>query len=214
MSIIRALCPDSQKRISEVYPHAFPLCDFLLIRLSSIITLPLQHHRDPRTAEVDPRYQSDLCPHPFSPKCPAVIKPWDTAEQFQLQGLPRALTRRFSWEKKDTDCSLRQVGVGHQAAGLGLFRPGSILNKLSSLKHTNVGFSLFPFPAWKALLYGNSSVGKSREEENIQRIYLHVSTPPKIPPQLTDFSEHQCCVWSGNNKKLQYFSLFIGDDSS
>lgn len=107
LSIIRALCPDSQKRISEVYPHAFPLCDFLLIRLSSIITLPQQHHQDPRTAEVDPRYQPDLPSHPFSPKCPAVIKPWDTAEQFQLRALPRALMRQLLWEKEVIDCSPR-----------------------------------------------------------------------------------------------------------
>lgn len=42
--------------------------------------------------------------------------------------------------KKDTQIVLfMQMGVGHKAARLGLFRPGSILNKLSSLKYTNVG---------------------------------------------------------------------------
>lgn len=65
----------------------------------------------------------------------------------------------------------RQVGDGYRAAAFGLFRPGSILNRLSSLKHTLCGFFLFLCPAWRALLHGNSNVEKAREEENIQWFY-------------------------------------------
>lgn len=69
-------------------------------------------------------------------------------------------------------------------------------------------FFLFIFPAWRALWHGNSNAERSKAEKNSQWIYL-VSTPSRVPPSPAHrFFREQCCVWSGNNKKVTVFFSF------